>query len=266
VSKNGCIGGLTVLGYELFVVRCGSSRVEVYNVGSLIFSRYITIPGSKSLMTIAACPHFNCLYIGEPEQKTIRRYDQAKSAFRNWSVIGAYLELSVTRTHSVMIVLCYCNRIQEFATDGVLIRDIGLVSSLKYPRHCVQLSADNLLVCHGGPGLDERRVCIVDTRGCVIQSYGGLQGSGVGQLSGPCQMAVDKHNHVFVADYDNNRIELLSPTLHHIGYVTIPRHKLYRPSAIHLDELNQRLYIGEGVGGEHLWVLQGDISKDSWYS
>ena len=91
--------------------------------------------------------------------------------------------------------------------------------------------------------------CIVDTRrrvepshqwGCVIQSYGGSQGSRVGQLSNPRDLAVDGYCKVLVADSGNNRVVSLSPSLTHLSYVTVPGHLLNQPCLLYLDQLHQR--------------------------
>ena len=87
-------------------------------------------------------------------------------------------------------------------------------------------------------------MCVVDRAGCIIHSYGGPKGSSTDQLNVPCRLAVDTRDCVFVADYGNNRIEVLSPTLTRLGDVITPGHQLNGPRALHLDELNDRLYIG----------------------
>jgi len=85
----------------------------------------------------------------------------------------------------------------------------------------------------------------VDTSGHIIQSYGG---SRVGQLNNPAHLAVDIHDNVLVADTDNNRVQLLGPTLTYLSDIKIPGHKLSKPTVLHFDELNHILYIGEGCG------------------
>jgi len=95
----------------------------------------------------------------------------------------------------------------------------------------------------------QHRVCIVDTSGHIIQSYGGSQGSGVGQLNYTGHIAVDIHDNVLVVDCDNHKLQLLSPTLTYLGDIVIPRHQLNRPNTLHLDVINHRLYIGELDGG-----------------
>ena len=77
--------------------------------------------------------------------------------------------------------------------------------------HSVQLTTEQFVVSHTG-GL--HRVCVVGDDGKVTRSYGGQRGSDVGQLNGPCHLAVDKDSQfIFVADHSNAKVVLLSPTL-----------------------------------------------------
>jgi len=123
-------------------------------------------------------------------------------------------------------------------------REISLDSSIEYPWHSVQLFSDRFVVSHGS-GESLQRVCLIDTSGLIILCYGGAEGSGVGQLNEPRQLAVDRHGNVLVTDEYNSRVVLLSPSLTHLGYIQIPGHQLQRPRALHLDELIRRLYIGD---------------------
>ena len=83
--------------------------------------------------------------------------------------------------------------------------------------------------------------------GSIIQCYGGAEGEGDEQLN-PHDLAVDRHGNVLVADTYNHRVVLLSPSLTHLGYIPVPGHGLSKPSALHLDLLTHRLYIGEWIG------------------
>jgi len=96
---------------------------------------------------------------------------------------------------------------------------------------------------------------MVDLIGQIIHCYGGDRGSGVGQLDGPRNLAVDRHGNVMVADWGNNRVVLLSPSLIHLGYIFIPGQKLSEPWALHLDEPNHRLYIAEYTSSARVFVL-----------
>ena len=88
----------------------------------------------------------------------------------------------------------------------------------------------------------------MDTTGRFIHSYDGPEGSAIGQLSYPHGLGVDTRGCVYVADYYNDRVVLLSAELTHLGYVALPGLKLFRPRALHLDESNSRLYIGGRSG------------------
>ena len=96
--------------------------------------------------------------------------------------------------------------------------------------------------------------------GSIIQCYGGASGSGIGQLSDPRHLAVDRHDNVLVADYGNNRVLLLSSSLTHLGYIIVPGHDLNGPTALHLDVLTHRLYIGEYAGTGLVFVFGVDDS------
>ena len=150
----------------------------------------------------------------------------------------------LTSTHNVLVTLYDTRRVQEYSPDGRLIREISLDESIKYPRHTVQLSSDRLLVSHAGGG-PRHRVCLVNMSGSIIQCYGGARGSGDEQLKLPRHLAVDRHGNVLVADTNNDRVVLLSPSLTLLGYITVPGHELSAPSALHLDLLTHRLYMGE---------------------
>jgi len=152
--------------------------------------------------------------------------------------------LSITSTDNVLVTLSRFRLIKEYTPDGGLIRVISFDNSIEFPQHSVQLSSNLFVVSHGWTGT-LHRVCIVDTRGHIIQCYGESPGSGIGQLDFPGYLAVDRPGNVLVTDSLNNRVVLLSPLLTQLGYIEIPGHELNQPYALHLDELNHRLYIGE---------------------
>ena len=157
--------------------------------------------------------------------------------------------LSVTRNHHLLVTLKSSKRIREYTTHGDVTREINLDVSIDVPWHSIELSSGQFVVCHAGA--KQHRVCTVDTSGRIVQSYGGPKGSSAGRLNAPCCLAVDKRGYVLVADYNNHKVQILSPALTHLCDVTLPEHKLSRPYRLHLDEQRGRLYVGEGSwGGE----------------
>jgi len=183
----------------------------------------------------------------------MHKYSLTDEVATKWAIGRVCNGLSVTENGNVLAMLRTTMQIEEYTSDGVLIGVLGLDPSLEEPQHCIQLHSGHFLICHG-IGKGEHRVCIVDTSGSVVHSYGGDKGCNIGQLNGPCHILVEKNHNVLVADKFNNRVEILSPTLTHIGYVSIPDCQLDGPCTLHLDEPSRCLYVGEWGGGR-IFVL-----------
>jgi len=242
-SSGDKVTGITILGSDLFVVRC-SSQVHVYDSTNFTSSRNIMIPGSQELRGIVSCSHNNCFYASGTEHKIVYRHDLANNTTTQWLVSGTCWGLSVNKRYNLLVLLYDTNKIHEYTTNGILINEIYLESSLAGSKHCVQLSNDNFVVSQDAP---LHRICVVDTDGKVTLSYGGSWWTS--PLSNPFQLAVDSHDNVLVADCGNNKVKLFSSTLCLFGDIATPGHQLNRPYTFHFDEGNNRLYIGEHTGG-----------------
>jgi sugar lactone lactonase YvrE len=218
-------------------------------------SRQIAIPATNlSLHSIAACRHYNCLYASDYQLKQIHRVDLSNSlVVIKWSVNGTPAGLFVTRDHHILVTLFSSNTICQYTTYGQLIHTINLETSKEAPQHSVKLFSGHFALCHLGSR--QHRVCIVDTTGHIVYSYGGSEGSSAGQLNVPCYLALDKRGYLYIADYNNEKIKMLSPTLTHLGDITLLEHQLRRQTCMHLDELNGRLYFGEGRDEKRVFVL-----------
>jgi len=166
--------------------------------------------------------------------------------------VGEKCDLSVTKCYTILATLYESKLIQEYTTNWSLIREIRLDDSINNPQHCVQLSNGHFVVCHTGSA--QHRVCIVDASGHILHSYGRTQGSGIGHLNHPCQVAVDIDDNVLVVDQFNDRVQLLGPSLIYLGDTAIPGYMLESLSCIYYDELSHRLYIGQWTE-ETIFVL-----------
>ena len=162
------------------------------------------------------------------------------STVTKFSIPGQSWGLSVTRNHNLLVTLFDTNQLQEYTTDGHLVRTIRLDDSIDEPRHAVELSTGQLVVCHHSDKT-QHRVLLVDTEGRIVRSYGGAQGSAVGQLSGPVYLAVDSFDNVLVADFYNYRLSLLNSEMTRLGDVPLTNGFPYR---LYFDQLNGLLYTG----------------------
>jgi len=256
ISGSGATTGLAVVDIQLFAVRAISSRVNVYNSNDFTPTHNISITGASYLIAMVASPRHNCIYVSDRVYgpNVIYKYSLSDNVITKWYGGGDIYGLSVTNTSNVLVTVYNTKEIKEYTPNGSLVRVISLNDSIEGPWHSVQLSSDRFVVSHG---INDQlhRVCIVDTNGSIITCYGSKGGSNVRQLGSPRGLTVDGHGNVLVADHDNNRVVLLSPSLTHLGYVNIPGHRLQVPYALHLDERNRRLYIGEDLTAGHVVVL-----------
>jgi len=135
-GESGSIDGIKVLDTELFVVR-GESQVNVYNTNNFTLTRNISITGSSELRAIVTSPHYNCLYISDVGLEVVHRYNLSNNVITKWSVSGLCWGLFLTSTYNVLVTLEDTKQINEYTTDGCLIREISLDSSIEDPYHSV---------------------------------------------------------------------------------------------------------------------------------
>jgi len=249
--------GVTSVDDELFVLlRRNVDQVAVYSVSDYRLQRRLSVLGLRpcGLDNMTSCVHHKCLYMSDFNNSCIHRYDLRSSAVIKWPVCGSPIGLSVTPSGN-LLVACRGkpSKLVELSADsGQRVREITLQSDIRNLRHSVKLTTDpthQYVVCHGEWIDSLHRVCLVGGDGNVTRSYGGQRGSDVGQLRSPRHLAVDKDSQsIFVADCQNDRVVLLSPTLEFVCYVT---EELSDPYRLYLDQVDQptrRLFVGQYDG------------------
>ena len=246
--------GVTLVDDELFVLLDrDSDQVAVYSVNDYRLLRHLSLYGLKrwygfqldSVNDQTSCVRHRCLYASDRDNKCVHRYHMASSAISKLSVPGLPYRLSVTPSANLLVACRRPDKLVELNADsGQCVREITLQSDFEYPRHAVQLTTGQYVVCDHGFWHSLHRVCIVDDDGRVTRSYGGQQrGSDVGQLDLPCHLAVDEHSQfIFVADRNNDRVVVLSPTLEFVRYIS---EGLSRPHRLYLHQETRRLYVGQ---------------------
>jgi len=91
---------------------------------------------------------------------------------------------------------------------------------------------------------------IFSYRYCFVlsQCFGDAPGSATNELNQPMYMCVDSHGLLLVADNENDRVRLLSPSLSLVrDLLTGPVSDLRSPHRLCLDETRGRLYVVENV-------------------
>ena len=243
------VRGVTSLENRLYVLRGSkaSDQIEVYDVDSYRLVHCLTVPKLGTAYDILACAHYRCVYISDTDisHNCVHRVALPGAAITQWPVNDQPYRLSLTDKHSVVVTCHKVHKIKQFTTDGQLLREVILPQDFLSPCHAFQLSSGEFIVCHGDRDDPLHRVCLIGTDGHFVKSYGGSKGSGSQQMNVPIHMAVDRIGFVFVADANNNRVLLLSPTLTYVREVVSREQLQWLPRSLSIDVARRRLYVAD---------------------
>jgi len=251
--------GVTSVDDRLFMLlHQDDNQVAVYSINDYQLLRHLNLRGLKKhkFNDLTSCVLRRCLYMSDYDSRCVHRYDLASTArgairrlgniTTKWTVPSNPCGLSITPSCNPLVICKDPNKLVELSAEsGQCVREMALQSDIRYPYHGVQLTTGQYVVCHGS--LDcLHQVCIVDDGGRVTHSYGGQRGFDVGQLNEPRHLAVDENSQfLYVADRENNRVVLLSPTLEFARYIS---EGLSRPCRLYLHHSTRRLYVGQSGG------------------
>jgi len=233
------------LGDDIFVACESGQCIEVYDARTFVLQRHLRVRGLASASYgLAACVHNNCLYASNYQNCIIHRVDLShSSAVKNWSVARKPAGLSVNKAHNV-VVTCYgADKLQEYTTNGVPVREINLSQAdVTHPWHAIQLSTGDYVISQfKSPGV----VSVVRVDGQVVRTYDFSQAPNVGPMKNPGSLAVTKNGAILVADDDNHRILSLSSSLSYYAQVLPVSDGIQYPCSLCLDESRDRLYVSE---------------------
>jgi len=245
------VGGVTSLADEVYVLRSKArDQVEVYDVINYRLQRCLTVPNLRALTDMTSCEHYRCVYISDHDVDRIHRLD-VQGAATEWAVNGKARGISVNAAHNLLVTCDAVGKIKEFSSHGDLLRELTLPGDIN-PFHAIQTRNGEFIVCHGGLDDAVHRVCKISADGGdITQSHGGQRGSDVGQYYVPAHLAVDNNEFVFVADLNNQRVTLLSPTLDYIRQVVSPDDLKWVPDRMCLYAPRRRLYVVDNEWKDH---------------
>ena len=243
------IVGIVDVGADVYMLQRENDKISIFDPVDFNFKRHLTVAGIVDARSLVACQRDHCLYIADARPQRIRRVNLSTGKVSQWYVDDEPTGLSVTRKYNLLVTLCQSNKIQEYTAEGHWIREIKLDVSMDRPQHSVEMPSGRPLIVVSHAGTVKHRVCVVDNDGAIVYSCGGNVGLSIGQFNHPGHLDVDSQGNVLVSDCKNDRVLLLSATLTYLGCVSTPGYSLRHPYALHLDQLNGRLYVGEWAGG-----------------
>jgi len=239
------VAGITSLAGEIYLLREKErDQVEVYDVISYRLQRCLTVPDAEGFVDMTSCEHYHCVYISDPCIECIHRLGVQGAATR-WPVNDEPWGLSVNAAHSLLVACHLVRKIKEFSSHGNLLRELTLPRDVTNPLHSIQLTTE-FVVCHGFVADALNRVCMISADGRhIVHSHGGQPGSDTDQYDVPRHLAVDNNEFVFVADLNNRRVTLLSPTLQYVRQVVSSDKLKWDPERLYLDVQRRRLYVAD---------------------
>jgi len=247
LPEGPAVGGVTLLAGEIYLLRDKErDQVEVYDVVTYRLQRCLTVPNARVFADMTSCEHNRCVYISDHTGECVHRLD-VQGAVTRWTVNDRPTGLSVNAAHNVIVTCRFVRKVKVFSTHGDLLRELMVPSDVNNPSHAIQTRSGQFIVCHGGPDDDAvHRVCMMSDDGRhIVHSHGGLRGSDTGQYKVPAHFAVDDNEFVFVADVNNRRVTLLSPTLEYVRQVVSCDQLKWWPARLYLDRQRRQLYVAE---------------------
>jgi hypothetical protein len=164
------------------------------------------------------------VYVADAGNDRIQKFDADGNYLLQWGTEGtANGELNeptgivVNSLDEVIVSDLSNHRIQVFDTDGNFLRVIGGtcggVGNLCGPWGVAVDSLDNIYVTDGENGATDLYKVNKFTRLGVFVSSWGTAGSGDGELNGTSYgIAIDSSDNVFIADQNNDRVQIFSPS------------------------------------------------------
>jgi len=240
------IWGVAVLADEVYVLRPkGFDDIEVYDVITYRLQRCLTVPDAHGFADMTVCRRCRCLYIVDPIAVCIHNLSLHGHATR-WPVKDKPYGISVNGALNVLVACPAVRKIEEYSSRGDFLREMTLPDAVVSPWHAIQLTSGQFVVYHGEADDPVHGVSMLSADGRhIVHSHGGHPGPDAGQYSVPRHLAVDDNEFVFVADVNNRRVTLLSPTLEYVRQVVSPDELKWRPRRLCLDAQTWRLYVAD---------------------
>jgi len=260
---------VTSLDKELFALKKSSPQLDVYDAISFKRRGSITIPNcTANFIDIAACSFHHCVYIlnatyaadDKHSKSTIIRLEMP-SKHSQWKVenLSSDAAISVTSSHRVLVSFGGgSSKLHLFSTNGVPLDTVELHRDITSMNCAVELVPGQYVVTHGRDYDALHRICVVNSEGKILHTFGGLRGSHPSLLDTPSGVVVDKDGFVYVSDEKNNRLIVLTQDLNCLlcmqgVFPNSSRSNIHR--TLKVDKESGRIYVGY-----HYWKAKQHIN------
>jgi hypothetical protein len=255
---------VTSIHSRLFVLR--QQQIQVYDTKTFKQQpplRVKNLSDETLYGGLTSCVTNYCVYVSDSHKGTVYKVELSGiNKVSSWHVGSDPRGLSVNTACNLLVACYWANKIQEYTTNGSLVREILLGSNdvdLR-PRHAIQLTNDQFVVSCVNMS-DVSDVVEVDEEGRVVVSYRKqLQSTTQHEFAFPRHLSVGKNNEsILVADTYNNRIVILNRSLNYcdareLNAMSVDG-RLKWPSCLYFDVSKNRLFVGEWRGQRRVLVF-----------
>ena len=245
LAQGRAVWGITIVDNKLFILRDrygGDSYIDAYDAETLTRTQSARhFPRFRGATDITGSTRDTCLYVGDEVEKCLFRIGLVEGCDK-WSLENHKPWcVSMTFRGNVLVTLYDVDAIMEFRPDGRCVRQMSLeLAGITHAQQTLHPSANQLVVCHA-----TRRVSLVDSDGTLIHTHGGVSPSTGQPLHGPCYLAVDDHNFIYVADVLHRRVAVHCAALDYVREVVRHTQLKWWPLRLFLDEDRRRLYVAD---------------------
>jgi len=241
--------GVTSLAGEIYVLRPKErDQIEVYDVVTYRLLHCLTVPDCRFFTDMTSCEHYRCIYVANHVAECVHRVDVGLQGdyATQWAVNDKPNGLSVNRAHNVLVTCRNVRKIKEFSSHGEVLHKVTFPDDVTNPWHAVQLKSGQFIVCHSDLDNSVHHVSVISADGrLIVHSHGGQRGSETDQFGKPRHLAVDSNEFVFVADFDNRRVTMLSPALNRVHQILSRDELKGGPDRLCLDVQRRRLLVAD---------------------
>ena len=269
--SNKFVVGIAVLDSRLFVAREDSQDLESYDVRSPDHSitSVLRIPEVQMIFNMASCDRKHCLYLSDfgrtasgcvwsvrppldvetavttstPPNVDLPRLVHAESFIAD---IGRPYGITVDVQDDRVLVVCEePNSLRVHSSDGTSIVTVRLSEDeLEAPRQAIQFSTGLYAIIHGWLGR-WNRLCLIDTSGNVLRTYGTTSGFAPTQIHWPAALIVDGLGRMLIGDRENNRVHLVGRDFKLVRHIVTGSDGIARPRRLALHPVDGTLYVGQ---------------------
>jgi len=226
--ETGAALGVALLNSKIYVICFAPETVNVFS-DEPPYTRHkdVLVKGINPRDIASFSYNDDYLYVADPYSNCVWKVNvntngDVEKFVPNAGMNDAFTPWAMSVKASSRMLVTSENQLYVFDADGRQLLHVQLPDNID-AEHAVETSHGTFIVCYNDMTVSKigrrqsisnvDRVSEVDVSGRVIRSFGGRRGSGTGQISQPFNLVIDVSGKVFVADYENSRVLVLSEKL-----------------------------------------------------